>query len=178
MFTPQAVDFIFQCSEGIPRNINNLCDNAMIAAYSNGERTISRRIIEEVAENLDLLPRTDALLAADAELNAPEGHVLRATAADDLLAGQARTEQVKPRVFTEGLPFGNGHGTGYSNGNDNGYTNGHANGDRNGHASEPGYSNGAANNAYPNGNGNHRNEVPSRDSDPDVLEIGGTFYKL
>ena len=29
IFTPGAVDFIFQCSEGIPRNINNICDNAM-----------------------------------------------------------------------------------------------------------------------------------------------------
>ena len=39
VFTPDAVDFIFRCSEGIPRNINNLCDNAMLAAYSAGEQT-------------------------------------------------------------------------------------------------------------------------------------------
>src|ERR1041384_8018501 len=27
IFTPGAMDFIFQCSDGIPRQINNLCDN-------------------------------------------------------------------------------------------------------------------------------------------------------
>ena len=101
VFTPGAVDFIFQCSEGIPRNINNLCDNAMLAAYSAGEQTIGRQIIEEVAENLDMLPRTEALLAADAKLDAPEGHVLRAGATDDLWNGQARTEQVKPAMFKD-----------------------------------------------------------------------------
>src|SRR6476620_915004 len=40
VFTPGAIDLIFQCSEGIPRNINNLCDNDMLAAYSNGQESI------------------------------------------------------------------------------------------------------------------------------------------
>ncbi len=65
IFSPGAVDFIFQCSEGIPRQINNLCDNAMIAAYAANEKTIGRTVIEEVAENLDLLPDKEALLASD-----------------------------------------------------------------------------------------------------------------
>jgi general secretion pathway protein A len=65
IFTLGAIDFIFQCSEGIPRQINNLCDNAMIAAYAANENTIGRAIIEEVAENLDLLPDKDKLLASD-----------------------------------------------------------------------------------------------------------------
>jgi general secretion pathway protein A len=65
IFTLGAIDFIFQCSEGIPRQINNLCDNAMIAAYAANEQTIGRAIIEEVAENLDLLPDKDKLLASD-----------------------------------------------------------------------------------------------------------------
>src|SRR6476661_7334205 len=56
LFTQGAVDLIFRCSEGIPRNINNICDNAMLSAYAAGERLIGRQIIEEVAENLDMLP--------------------------------------------------------------------------------------------------------------------------
>ncbi len=56
IFSADAVDYIFRCSEGIPRNINNLCDNAMLTAYAAGERTIGRSVIEEVAENLDLIP--------------------------------------------------------------------------------------------------------------------------
>ena len=59
IFTPGAIDFIFQCSEGIPRQINNLCDNAMLTAYAAGEQIIGRQIIEEVADNLDLLPRNE-----------------------------------------------------------------------------------------------------------------------
>lgn len=57
IFTPSAIDFIFRCSEGIPRQINNLCDNALIAGFAAREQTISRAIVEEVAETLDLLPR-------------------------------------------------------------------------------------------------------------------------
>jgi general secretion pathway protein A len=62
IFTPEAVDLIYQCSQGIPRLVNNLCDNAMISAYSSETRSIDRAIIDEVAENLDLLPDRDARL--------------------------------------------------------------------------------------------------------------------
>lgn len=65
IFLPEAIDFVYQCSEGIPRLINNLCDNAMIAAFAAEVRTIDRDVIEEVADNLDLLPAREALLASD-----------------------------------------------------------------------------------------------------------------
>lgn len=64
IFSPEAVDLIYQCSQGIPRLINNLCDNAMISAFSLDTRSIDREIIEEVAENLDLLPDLDVLLGS------------------------------------------------------------------------------------------------------------------
>jgi general secretion pathway protein A len=70
IFSAQAVDFIFQCSEGIPRQINNICDNAMIAAYSANEHSIERSLIEEVAQDLDLLPNIEALLANSSEIEA------------------------------------------------------------------------------------------------------------
>ncbi|MBE7515405.1 MAG: AAA family ATPase [Chloracidobacterium sp.] len=56
IFSREAVELIFQCSEGIPRNINNICDNSMIEAYGAGERRIGREIVEKVADNLDMLP--------------------------------------------------------------------------------------------------------------------------
>jgi len=59
IFSPGAIDYIFRCSEGIPRNINNLCDNALLAGYAAGEPTISRAVIEEVAETFDMLPSAD-----------------------------------------------------------------------------------------------------------------------
>ena len=59
VFTSDAVDYIFRCSDGIPRNINNLCDNALLAGYAAGDVTIGRSIIEDVADTFDMLPRTD-----------------------------------------------------------------------------------------------------------------------
>ena len=56
IFSRQSVEMIHLCSEGIPRQVNNLCDNALIAAYGAGVRIIERMLIEEVAENLDMLP--------------------------------------------------------------------------------------------------------------------------
>jgi general secretion pathway protein A len=57
IFSPGAVDYIFRCSEGIPRNINNLCDNALLNGFASGASVISRAIVEEVAETFDVLPR-------------------------------------------------------------------------------------------------------------------------
>ena len=59
LFSPGAIDYIYRCTEGIPRNINNICDNALLAGYAAGELTISRSIIEEVAASFDMLPRSD-----------------------------------------------------------------------------------------------------------------------
>lgn len=56
IFTPEALDFIYRCSAGIPRNVNNLCDNALLAGYAAGETTIGREVVEEVAETFDMLP--------------------------------------------------------------------------------------------------------------------------
>ena len=56
IFTAAAVDFIFRCSEGIPRQVNNLCDNALLAGFAAGVEEVDRPIIEEVAETFDLLP--------------------------------------------------------------------------------------------------------------------------
>ena len=61
IFSPGAVDYIFRCSEGIPRNINNLCDNALLNGFAAGESVISRAIVEEVAATFDMVPRADRL---------------------------------------------------------------------------------------------------------------------
>lgn len=134
VFTPGAVDFIFQCSEGIPRQINNICDNAMLAAYSAGEQVIGRQMIESVAENLDMLPRNESLAAAEKILDAPTSRVMKPDARDELWAGQARTEAVKPRVFTSDPPSQVARQNGNSYGNSNGSSNGHSNGHTDGHS--------------------------------------------
>ena len=71
IFSPDAIDYIYRCSEGIPRNINNLCDNALLAGYAAGDLIIGRSIIEEVAESFDMLPRPDRGLQAGEERELP-----------------------------------------------------------------------------------------------------------
>jgi general secretion pathway protein A len=59
IFSPGAVDYIFRCSAGIPRNINNLCDNALLNGFASGATVISRGIIELVAKTFDMLPSNE-----------------------------------------------------------------------------------------------------------------------
>jgi type II secretory pathway predicted ATPase ExeA len=95
IFTPGAIDFIYQCSEGIPRQINNLCDNAMLTGYAAGQQIIGRQIIEDVAENLDLLPRNEALLASDEKVESVgSARVLTPEAREELWSNRNRVEPV------------------------------------------------------------------------------------
>src|SRR5919199_2997027 len=71
IFSPGAIDYIFRCSEGIPRNINNLCDNALLTGFAAGEETIGRAVIEEVAETFDMLPRSERGRQMGEEREAP-----------------------------------------------------------------------------------------------------------
>lgn len=114
VFTPGSIDFIFQCSEGIPRQINNLCDNAMLAAYAAGDNIIGRQIIEEVADNLDLLPRRDAFGGREAA-NAPQGRVLSSETREELWNNQ--TKVAAAQSFPPEIPKPNGSPLFNSNGN-------------------------------------------------------------
>jgi general secretion pathway protein A len=112
VFTPGAIDFLFQCSEGIPRQINNICDNAMLAAYAAGEQIISRQIIETVAENLDLLPNKEALHATEkAADKVVAARVLKPEAREELWNNQTRSEQ-RPKTFQTENVNGSTNGNG------------------------------------------------------------------
>jgi general secretion pathway protein A len=54
LFEPKAVERIGLNSEGIPRLINVICDNALLIAYASSKRKVSAEIIEEVARDLRL----------------------------------------------------------------------------------------------------------------------------
>ncbi len=118
IFTPGAIDLIYQCSEGIPRQINNLCDNSLIAAYAAGEQVIGRQIIEDVADNLDLLPRREMLKATEKLVeNVQSARVLTAEAREELWKNQTRVEPTNTKKFQSEISNGNGSGNGNSNGN-------------------------------------------------------------
>jgi general secretion pathway protein A len=56
LFDGAAVKLIGQVSQGIPRVINNICDNALLYGYASGSQMVTREIIEEVVRSLDLAP--------------------------------------------------------------------------------------------------------------------------
>ena len=54
LFTANALAIIHSLSEGIPRNINNLCFNAFTLAFANGQQVIDEAILDEVLKDLDM----------------------------------------------------------------------------------------------------------------------------
>jgi general secretion pathway protein A len=95
IFSPGAIDYIFRCSEGIPRNINNLCDNAMLAGYATGDTTVGRSIIEEVAESFDMLPRLDRGMQPGEERESPARIFSAVGRAELWAAGSGPAEEQK-----------------------------------------------------------------------------------
>lgn len=59
-FEPDALDTIFKYSKGLPRRICKLCDNALIRAFSAEKKSVGKRIIEEVADEIRLTPRPES----------------------------------------------------------------------------------------------------------------------
>src|SRR2546429_7824671 len=56
LFTTRALERILGHSEGIPRNINNLCFNALLAGYAEGRKQIDSAIMDQVLADLEVYP--------------------------------------------------------------------------------------------------------------------------
>lgn len=52
IFDEQAVRLIYRASSGIPRIINNVCDNSLLFGYAANQKRVTRGIIEEVIDRL------------------------------------------------------------------------------------------------------------------------------
>jgi general secretion pathway protein A len=64
VFTRKALRRIIKHSQGIPRKINIICDNALITTMGHGGRSVSPRIVEEVVADLDGRPMKSRLRPA------------------------------------------------------------------------------------------------------------------
>jgi general secretion pathway protein A len=53
IFSPQAISLIVEKAEGIPRQINNFCDNALFTGYNASVKTIGADMIQKVIGNLE-----------------------------------------------------------------------------------------------------------------------------
>jgi type II secretory pathway predicted ATPase ExeA len=54
LLTPDAMDVVTEFSKGIPRNINNLCFNALSLAFASQQRSIDAAMVREVIRDLDM----------------------------------------------------------------------------------------------------------------------------
>jgi general secretion pathway protein A len=71
LFTANARKLIAEHSEGIPRNINNLCFNALSLGCALKRKTIDRDVILEVISDLDLEPLREKPSIPKARLEPP-----------------------------------------------------------------------------------------------------------
>ncbi len=56
LFSREAQQLIHQCSQGIPRTISVICDNALVSGFATSQRPIGWEIVREVCEDFDLTP--------------------------------------------------------------------------------------------------------------------------
>jgi general secretion pathway protein A len=54
IFSPAAIEVVHRHARGIPRLINLLCEHALITAFVEHSRTVSEKVVEEVARDFDL----------------------------------------------------------------------------------------------------------------------------
>ena len=78
IFEAKAVEKIGLNSQGIPRIINVICDNALLIAYASSKRKVSAEMVEEVARDLQLIvPCTDRVASSKMQHQARRGRVER-----------------------------------------------------------------------------------------------------
>ena len=51
-FTPEALGDIYAATDGIPRLVNILCDNALLVGYAKSTHTVGRHIVSEVLRDM------------------------------------------------------------------------------------------------------------------------------
>ena len=71
LFTPRAVSLIALHSGGIPRNINNICFNALSIGYALGKNAIDAEVVREVIGDLGLQGETfaESISVPEADMN-------------------------------------------------------------------------------------------------------------
>jgi general secretion pathway protein A len=97
IFSPAAIDYIYRCSAGIPRNVNNLCDNALLAGYAAGETVIGQELIEEVADTFDMLPSKDRGMQ-NAQVNEATAPIFSSVSRAELWATGTTSSEGEPEL--------------------------------------------------------------------------------
>jgi general secretion pathway protein A len=106
IFTRDAIVAVARHSQGIPRTINVVCDNALLSGFALERRPIDEELIEEVCADFDLLPPAspaDASLEQKARASEPEPRGVRDNVrpfvADPRLSTAGEFAEARPRSY-------------------------------------------------------------------------------
>jgi general secretion pathway protein A len=84
LFTPTAIEVIARYSEGIPRNINNICFNVLSLGCALKQRDISGEMVRDVVADLDLNSiESDEAVCIPSDSTPTEHRPIRITEAGD-----------------------------------------------------------------------------------------------
>ncbi|MFZ0771048.1 MAG: AAA family ATPase [Candidatus Sulfotelmatobacter sp.] len=100
LFPPETIAAVYQHSQGLPRLINTICENALIAAYARQMRSVSPDIIDDIAVDFRLgvqTPQLEQKKTAD-ELDMRKAARTLLDLYARLQAEQAREEELSTRV--------------------------------------------------------------------------------
>ena len=100
LFPPETIAAVYQHSQGLPRLINTICENALIAAYGKQMQSVSPEIIDDIARDFRLGAQTSK---AKKQQSADELDVRKAAQTllslyASLQAQQSREEESRMRV--------------------------------------------------------------------------------
>ena len=112
LFSNEALERIFARSEGIPRNINNLCFNALLAGCAAGRKQIDFDIVDQVLNDLEINPlepkcmgtRQETSSVTQAPIGDP-GFDLSAIYPGTVVTNLGRPNRLRnPSIARDGLP--------------------------------------------------------------------------
>jgi general secretion pathway protein A len=89
IFTREAVTTIYEASQGLPRVVSVIADNALLGGFARGERPVSRQTISEVIRDFDLARTDQPAAATGAEARRDRPSVIEASREDQAAVPQA-----------------------------------------------------------------------------------------
>jgi hypothetical protein len=100
LFPPETIAAVYQHAQGLPRLINTVCENALIAAYARQMRSVSPEIIDDIATDFRLGIQTPALdrKTSSDELDARKAAQTLLELYAHLQGEQKRDEELQGRV--------------------------------------------------------------------------------
>jgi type II secretory pathway predicted ATPase ExeA len=99
LFPPETVAAVCQHSQGLPRLINTICENALIATYAKQMRSVSPDIIDDIATDFRLGIQTPPLERKNSgELEARKAAQTLLQLYAQLQSERKREEDVRTRV--------------------------------------------------------------------------------